>query len=47
MVDAVHAADGEPVAIELPLPGKVFQRAGWPQDWPEWRELWAKLADDD
>ena len=37
MIDAAHAAHGEPVGIKLPLPGKVFQRAGWPEEWPEWK----------
>ena len=47
MIDAAQAAGGGPVGIELPLPGKAFQRAGWPEDWPEWQKLWAELADDD
>ena len=47
MIDAAQAAGGGPVGIEVPLPGKAFQRAGWPEEWPEWQELWAELADDD
>lgn len=47
VIDAAQAAPGEPVGIKLPLPGKVSQRAGWPEEWPEWQDLWAELADDD
>ena len=30
MIDAAQAAGGGPVEISCPLPGKAFQRAGWP-----------------